>query len=61
MMKVHVNGLVVDTITLAPNANGAGQEAMTAAVADGDYVEIEYDANQQPGECAMSFLLEVTP
>ena len=61
VMKVHVNGLVVDTITLAPNANGAGQEAMTAAVADGDYVEIEYDANQQPGECAMSFLLEVTP
>ncbi len=61
VMKAHVNGLVVDTITLAPNANGAGQEAMAAAVADGDYVEIEYDANQQPGECAMSFLLEVTP
>jgi hypothetical protein len=61
VMKVHINGLVVDTITLAPNANGAGQEAMAAAVADGDYVEIEYDLDQQPGECAMSFLLEVTP
>ena len=61
VMKVHINGLVVDTITLAPNANGAGQEAMSETVADGDYAEIEYDANQKPGECAMSFLLEVTP
>jgi len=41
------------------NANDGGVEAINVSVSAGDYVEIEYDAAQKPGECTMYFLQEV--
>lgn len=61
VMKVHVNGSVEATVTLASmNANQGGVETISVAVTAGDYVEIEYDASDKPGECTMYFLQELT-
>ncbi len=61
VMKVHVNGSVEATVTLASlNANQGGVETISVAVVAGDYVEIEYDASDKPGECTMYFLQELT-
>ena len=60
-MKVHVNGVVEATVLLAAvNANFGGVETISVAVVAGDYVEIEYDAAQKPGECTMYFLQELS-
>jgi len=40
------------------NANDGGVETISVSVAAGDYVEIEYDASQKPGECTMYFVME---
>ncbi len=61
VMKVHVNGVVEATVLLASvNANFGGVETISVAVVAGDYVEIEYDAAQKPGECTMYFLQELS-
>lgn len=66
-MKVHLNGSVVETFTLANiNANKGGQENWTGfAVVAGDYLELEYDADggvgDKPGEACWWFLMEITP
>ena len=60
-MKVHIDGVVVATVVLASlNANGGGVETISVAVTAGQYVEIEYDASDKPGECTMYFLQELT-
>lgn len=60
-MKIHVNGVVEQTVILTNiNANEGGIEALSVAVIAGDHVEIEYDANQKPGECTMSLNLETS-
>jgi len=59
-MKIHVNGSVEQTVVLSSmNANDSGVETISVSVSAGDYVEIEYDAAQKPGECTMYFLQEV--
>ena len=61
IMKVHIDGAVVATVTLASlNAAFAGVETISVAVSAGQYVEIEYDASDKPGECTMYFLQELT-
>lgn len=58
-MKVHVNGSVEATVILSSmNANDGGVETIDVDVVAGDYVEIEYDAAQKPGECTMYFIME---
>lgn len=58
-MKIHVNGSVEATVILSSmNANDGGVETISVSVAAGDYVEIEYDASQKPGECTMYFVME---
>ena len=60
-MKIHVNGVVEATVILTNiNANFGGVETIDVDVVTGDYVEIEYDANQKPGECTMYFIQELT-
>ena len=60
VMKIHINGSVEATVTLASmNANQGGVETISVAVVAGDYVEIEYDASDKPGECTMYFLQEL--
>ena len=52
---------VVATVPLASlNAAFAGVETISVAVSAGQYVEIEYDARDKPGECTMYFLQELT-
>jgi len=59
-MKVHVNGIVEATVVLANiNANFGGVETISVSVNAGDYAEIEYDANQKPGECTMYFIQDL--
>ncbi len=59
-MKVHVNGTVAATVVLSSiNSNDGGIESINISVSAGDYVEIEYDANQKPGECTMYFIQEL--
>lgn len=59
VMKVHINGAVVATVTLASiNATFGGVETISVSVGAGDTAEIEYDTSDKPGECTMSFLLE---
>ena len=61
VMKVHIDGVVAATVTLANlNAEFAGVETISVAVTAGQYVEIEYDASDKPGECTMYFLQELT-
>lgn len=55
-MKVHVNGVVQATVVLSSmNANKSGVETISVSVLAGDYVEIEWDAGDKPGECTMYF------
>jgi hypothetical protein len=57
--KIHVNGSVEETVSLSSiNANFSGVETISVSVSAGDYVEIEYDSSQKPGECTMYFILE---
>jgi len=59
-MKIHVNGVVEETVVLGSiNANSAGVETIDVDVVAGDYIEVEYDANQQPNECTMYFLQDL--
>jgi hypothetical protein len=59
-MKVHVNGVVEETVVLSSmNANDGGVETISVSVSAGDYVEIEYDGSQKPGECTMYFIQEL--
>ncbi len=61
VMKVHIDGTVAATVTLANlNAEFAGVETISVAVTAGQFVEIEYDASDKPGECTMYFLQELT-
>jgi len=60
-MKIHINGVVEESVTLANiNSDDGGVESVSIAVSEGDYVEIEYDANQKPGECTMFLLMELS-
>jgi hypothetical protein len=59
-MKIHVNGVVEQTVVLSSmNANDGGVETISVSVSSGDYVEIEYDGSQKPGECTMYFIQEL--
>lgn len=58
-MKIHINGVVEATVVLSSmNANNGGVESISVSVSAGDYVEIEYDGSQKPGECTMSLTIE---
>jgi hypothetical protein len=58
-MKIHVNGSVEATVVLSSmNSNEGGVETISVSVTAGDYVEIEYDDDQKPGECTMYFVME---
>ena len=60
-MKIHINGSVEATVTLTNiNANYGGVETINISVSEGDYVEIEYDASDKPGECTMYFSQELS-
>lgn len=59
-MKIHVNGVVEETVVLSSmNANAAGVETIDIDVVAGDYVEIEYDSGQEPNECTIYFIQEL--
>ena len=59
-MKIHINGVVEETVVLSSmNANDGGVETISVSVLEGDYVEIEYDGSQKPGECTMYFIQEL--
>ena len=59
-MKIHINGSVDETVVLSSiNANDGGIETINVSVSAGDYVEIEYDGSQKPGECTMYFIQEL--
>ena len=59
-MKIHINGSVEETVVLSSiNANDGGIETINVSVSAGDYVEIEYDGSQKPGECTMYFIQEL--
>jgi hypothetical protein len=59
-MKIHVNGVVEGTVILSSmNGNSGGVETISVSVSVGDYVEIEWDASQKPGECTMYFIQEL--
>ena len=56
-MKIHINGVVQATFTLASiSPLYAGFEAVSVAVALGGHVEIEFDAGTDPGESTWAFL-----
>ncbi len=58
-MKVHKNGASAQTVTLDNiNATFGGAETLSISVVAGDKLEIEYDADDKPGECTMYFVLE---
>ena len=60
-MKIHVNGTVEATVLLSSiNANFGGVETISISVVAGDYVEIEYDSSDKPGECTMYFIQELS-
>ena len=60
-MKIHINGVVEETVVLSSmNGNAGGVETISVNVSEGDYVEIEYDASQKPGECTMYFIQELS-
>jgi len=60
-MKIHINGSVEETVTLSNiNANFSGVETISVSVVEGDYVEIEYDGDDKPGECIMYFSQELS-
>ncbi|NRA02896.1 MAG: hypothetical protein HRU00_09875 [Myxococcales bacterium] len=58
-MKIHINGSVEATVVLGSmNADLGGAETISVSVSAGDYVEIEYDSSQKPGECTMYLIME---
>ena len=58
-MRIHISGSVEATVTLANiNANFGGVESISISVAAGDYVEIEYESSDKPGECTMYLIQE---
>jgi hypothetical protein len=58
-MRIHISGSVEATVTLANiNANFGGVESISISVAAGDYVEIEYESSDKPGECTMYLVQE---
>ena len=57
-MKIHINGVVQQTLTLANISSGGGLEALSVSVSEGDQVELEYDAAQKPGQSTWMFLIE---
>lgn len=60
-MKLHINGVVEETITLSSmNGNGQGREDFAGPTVDSynDYGEIEYDGAQKPGECIMCLIIQ---
>jgi hypothetical protein len=60
-MKLHINGVVEETITLSSmNGNGQGREDFAGAIVDAysDYSEIEWDGGQKPGECTMTLIIQ---
>ena len=60
-LKIHINGVVLATVILTNiNANFGGVVTISVSVLAGDYVEIEYDASDKPGECTMYFIEELT-
>jgi len=61
-MKLHINGVVVQTIYLVSiNSNKTGREDFTAqSVSPGDFVEIEWDGGQKPSECIMILIIQPT-
>ena len=62
-MKLHINGVVEETITLSSmNANGQGREDFVGPTVDAynDYGEIEWDGAQKPGECTMTLIIQPT-
>ena len=59
-MKIHVSGVVAATVVLTNlNANKTGVETISVSVSVGDYLEIEYDASDKPGESSWLILQEV--
>ena len=59
-LKIHINGVVLATVILINiNSNFGGVETIGISVLAGDYVEIEYDASDKPGECTMYFIQEL--
>jgi hypothetical protein len=59
-LKIHINGVVLATVILINiNSNFGGVETIGVSVLAGDYVEIEYDASDKPGECTMYFIQEL--
>jgi len=60
-MRIHVDGSIQATVTLASiNANFGGVETVSISVTAGEYAEIEYQANQKPGECIMYLIVEAS-
>ena len=61
-MKVHKNGASAAGNVPLTNINAffSGVETISVGVVAGDKVEIEYDADDKPGECTMSLILEYT-
>lgn len=60
-MRIHVDGSIQATVTLASiNVNFGGVETVSISVTAGEYAEIEYMANQKPGECIMYLIVEAS-
>ena len=58
-MKIHVNGVVEETVTLSSmDGSGRGVETLNTSISSTQVVEIEYDGGQKPGECIMSLTIE---
>jgi len=60
VMKIHVNGVVEDTLTLTPDGDNNGVEAISISVSAGDYIELEFDAGDDPRESNWYFLQELS-
>lgn len=59
VMKIHINGVVEETITLSSmDGSGRGTETTTTTMVEGQVAEIEYDSGQKPGECIMTLTVE---
>lgn len=59
-IKIHINGVVESTFTLANiNANFGGAETVSVSVSSGDYAEIEFDAGTDPKESTWFLFLEI--
>jgi len=58
VMKLHVNGIVKETITLTNLSSFGGVETLSTVVADSDYCELEWDSGTAPGESIMNLIME---